>query len=79
MAGADIGNYVADFTEVAAYATSISMSGDPAPGTGYYYLAKADGSSGPGSGTYHCSAKTWRSGGAAETQEPARNHAFGDP
>jgi hypothetical protein len=78
LAGADIGDYVADFTDVAARATAIPMDGDPPAGTGYYFLVKADGSA-IASDLYFCSSKTWRSGGLAETGEPARNNAFGDP
>jgi len=45
LAGADIGDYVADFTDDASFATSIPMDGDPPAGTGYYFLVKAGGPS----------------------------------
>jgi hypothetical protein len=77
-AGAEIGDYVADFTDVRSSATSIPMDGDPPAGTGYYYLAKADGTTVPFQ-VYFCDTRTWRSGGDAEAHEPARNSAFGNP
>jgi hypothetical protein len=76
---AEIGDYVEDFFDVASYATSIPMDGDPPVGTGYYYLVKADGPVSPFQVVYSCDSVTWRSGGQAETQEPARVFAFGDP
>jgi hypothetical protein len=78
LTGTDIGDYVADFTDVASFASSIPMDGDPPAGTGYYYLVKADGPMAPFV-IYLCDTKTWRSGGNAELGEPARNGAFGDP
>jgi hypothetical protein len=74
----EIGNYVADFTDSYASATSIPMDGEPPAGTGYYYLVKREGPPLPFQ-VYHCDTVTWRSGGHAETSEPARNTAFGDP
>ena len=76
--GAQIGNYVADFTDFASYATSIPMDEDPPAGNGFYYLVKADGRA-SSSDLYYCSTTTWRSGGQAELIEPARNNAFRDP
>jgi hypothetical protein len=78
VTGAEIGDYVADFTDVASDTNSIPMDGDPPAGTGYYYLVKADGPANT-SNLYYCGTKTWRSGGTAEVYEPARNNAFGDP
>ncbi|RLE25912.1 MAG: hypothetical protein DRJ50_02000 [Actinobacteria bacterium] len=75
---AEIGNYVADFTDVAAIATSIPMDGDPPAGTGYYYLVKKDGAP-PFFQINRCDTATWRSGGDAEQNEPARNNVFGNP
>lgn len=76
---ADIGDYVADFTDVASFASSIPMVGAPPAGVGYYYLVKADGPVSPFQVNYFCDSVTWRSGGQAEKTEPARNAAFGNP
>lgn len=76
--GTEIGDYVEDFTDSASGVTSIPMTGEPPAGSGYYYLVKADGPTFPFQ-VYQCDTVTWRSGGDAEKNEPARNHAFGDP
>jgi hypothetical protein len=75
--GAEIGDYVEDFTDSTTAVTSIPMDGDPPAGSGYYYLVKADGPTFPFQ-VYNCDTVTWRSGGDAEKNEPARNHAFGN-
>jgi hypothetical protein len=76
---AEIGNYDQDFTDVGSAVTSIPMTGDPPSGAGYYYLVKADGPVNPFLVDYFCDTVTWRSGGDAESTEPARNVAFGNP
>jgi len=76
---AEIGNYVEEFTDVGSSVTSIPMAGDPPLGAGYYYLVKADGPVSLFQVGYFCDIVTWRSGGEAESSEPARNGAFGNP
>jgi hypothetical protein len=76
---AEIGHYSEELTDSATAATSIPMNGEPPPGTGYYYLIKRDGFANPFGPPYECDSVTWRSGGAAEKPEPARNFAFGNP
>jgi hypothetical protein len=76
---AEIGDYVEDFRDVGSSVTSVPMVGDPPAGAGYYYLVKADGTVSPFQPDYLCDSVTWRSGGAAEASEPARNAAFGNP
>lgn len=79
VGSSDIGRYDADFTMSSAAATSIAMSGTPAPGSGYYYLVKADGPLNTVPLGLFCNSRSWRSGGASEIPEPARDAAFGNP
>ena len=75
----DIGNYVPDFTDFTASTDTIPMTDVPNPGMGHYYLVKADGELNTIPTGYFCNSRTWRSGGASEKAESARDAAFGDP
>ena len=62
-----------------ALVDTIPMTDIPNPGTGHYYLVKAEGELNTIPTGYFCNSRTWRSGGAAERPEPARDATFGDP
>lgn len=73
----EIGDYVADSFAFGADAMSVPMTDEPTPGTGFYYLVKADGPVNPFITDYLCDTATWRSGG--DPPEVRRDQAFGDP